>query len=157
MVNRNLDKAIDSVHKKIVDLEANSSNMGYSIPPDTEEHPDQKIYQIGKAAHDYEWNLKVLNNEISNATDEEIETAKQQIEWYEKSYIATAKANALKAGESPEIIDEYSKQCKEHYEDWLHKELKNVKTVIHTDGTMTVTNTRTGEVGRFDNNFNPIE
>jgi hypothetical protein len=114
-----------------------------------------KVMQIGRVANDYEQNLRILNGGISNPTDQEIQEAKDGIKWYE-DYIAIAYNNAAKSGVSIKDLDNYTQQCKECFEEWLNAEMKNLQIVIHGDGTMTSTNTRTNEVARFDNQGNPI-
>lgn|SRR5690348_7467376 len=120
------------------------------------EDKKNKVMQIGKAAHDYELSLRIIDAGISNPSDREIQMAKDGIKWYE-GYIAIAYNNAAKSSVTKEEMDEYTQNCKECFEEWLSSELKNLQTVIHNDGTMTTTNTRTGEAGRFDNEGNCIE
>jgi len=149
-MNKDLDRAIKDADKKLVKVESKPV-----ITDKQSDDIDRKIHQIGKATLDYGQNLRILIGGISNPTDQERQTAIDGIKWYE-NYIAVAKANAAKAGVSAEELDEYSQKCKTYYEEWLTQELRNVKIVMHNNGTMTSTNERTSESARFDNEGNLI-
>jgi len=154
-----LGKAIERIHHKLVDAEAaatNTSKDHKQQTEDTELEQNKQNFAIGKAAHDYDRNLRILSGGISNPTDQELKDAQAGKEWYE-NYIKIAYENAAKAGASKDVVDKYSQQCKEVFEEWLRNGLKNLQTVMHSDGTMTVTNTRTGESAKFSNDGNPIE
>ena len=156
-MNRDLNKAIKDAHNKIIDAESSlSATASSNKQPDSQEQLRQKRFQIGRAVHEYESNLAMLNCGVSNPTDQELEDARQGKEWYE-SQIAISHQAAANANVPLEEMLEYEQQCKEQYEEWLYAELKNLQTVIHSDGLITVTNTRTGEVLKCDNNFKPID
>ena len=97
MTIKDLDKVIKETHDKLIDGEASNDKQ----PKDPE--LDSRM-QVGKLTHDYEWNLRIVNNEVSNPTPEEIEQAKRDIEWYEDYYLATGISNAAKQGYSAEYV-----------------------------------------------------
>ena len=89
------------------------------------------------------------------------ERASKEIKEYE-NITAIAIDNATKAGiTNPEqYISEYAQDCKIAYLDDCEKRkalLSKIKIVIHSDGSITSTNTDTGESARFTNQFEFIE
>jgi len=70
--------------------------------------------------------------------------------------------NATKAGlaNPKEEMAEYAQQCKQAYRDWLkqrYERFKQIKTIIHADGTITSIDMITGEKARFTNDFKPLD
>ncbi|HEY1247519.1 MAG TPA: hypothetical protein VGE97_00895 [Nitrososphaera sp.] len=151
-MNRDLDRVIKDVHHRIVDAEATASERQQQRPNNTEL---QQQFRIGKLAHEYRLDRRDLEYP-DNLSQEEIDQRLQRIQQFEDMK-AIAYQNAIAAGASTEEVDQFTAEVEEQYAHWLQAELKNVQTVIHNDGTMTVTNTRTNESAKFSNDGTPIE
>ena len=162
-------EAIDRVHKKLIDVEASTTT---SSGNNSNTEDQQKILRLGELTLSYEGNIHTLTNYLPNVPDIDLkrypsyysrmeETTQREVSEYE-DMMTIATDNAAKAGltNPKQEMEEYSKQCKQAYLQWLEERRKvfsKIKTVIHSDGTITSTNTETGEKARFTTQFEFIE
>lgn len=164
MTNRILDKIIDAVQKKLVNVESSTTIPATTASQQPEDINNQrnKIYEVGRLTYLNEHNELVLaglpKGYENNPYYVELESkALEEMRAYNE-YIAVAKANAAAAGVTSEELDKYSQQCKEFYLQELKKEQdyqKNVKIIINNQG-ITCINELTGEISRFDIYCNPL-